>query len=70
MEANQRSVGVAQMLADGTLVLDLRAEGPDGTVGHGHFTYPKDHPSYREVLEHLGEIEPGQTKSVPAWPDE
>ena len=61
------SIGTAQMLPDGTLVLDLRAEGPGGQVGDARLTYAKDHPSYAQVLEHLGGLAPGQTKPVPPW---
>ncbi|HEY3446778.1 MAG TPA: hypothetical protein VGK67_10465 [Myxococcales bacterium] len=55
------------MLADGTLVLDLKAEGPGGTVGDSRLVYPKDHPHYRQVLQHLGGMKPGEVKPVPPW---
>ena len=63
------SIGQANMLPDRTIVLTLRAEGPGGIVGHGQLRYPTSHPRYREVLDHLGGLEPGQTKPVPPWPD-
>ena len=63
------SIGTATMLADGTIVLYLIARGPGGIVGHGQLTYPPDHPQYAEVLRHLGGLRPGETRSVPPWPD-
>jgi hypothetical protein len=60
-------IGTATMRADGTIVLDLRAEGPGGAVGQGRLTYPPDHPQYAAVLRHLGGLRPGETKPVPPW---
>jgi hypothetical protein len=65
----QQSIGVAKMLADGTIVMSLRAEGPGGIVGEGQMRYPKSHPNYAEVLQHLGGMKPGEEKPVPPWPD-
>jgi len=64
------SIGQATMNQDGTIVLQLRAEGDDGTVGDALFTYPPTHEDYKMILEHLGGLEPGQSKPVPPWPDE
>jgi hypothetical protein len=62
------SIGSATMLPDGTIVLQLRASGPGGTVGDGRFAYPPNHPDYAMVLRHLGGIRPGETKPVPPFP--
>lgn len=64
------SIGEATMREDGTLVLQLRAEGPAGLIGDGQVTYAPDHPDYQEVIDHLGGIRPGQKKPVPPWPDQ
>lgn len=61
------SIGSARMEADGTLVLDLRAEDGAGTVGHAQLRYPKGHAQYQEVLDHIGGLTPGQEKPVPPW---
>ena len=66
---SERSIGAARMEPDGTLVLELRAEGPDGTIGDARFVYPPDHPRYRDVLEHIGGLEPGESCQVPPWPE-
>ena len=57
------------MLADGTIVLLLRAEGPGGAIGDGRLTYPKSHPDYQKIQSHLGGLKPGEHKPVPPWPD-
>ena len=64
------SIGSAKMMADGTLVLTLRAEGPGGVVGQGQFVYAPDHPQYDMVKNHIGQIEVEQTRPVPPWDDE
>jgi hypothetical protein len=55
------------MLADGTIVMDLRATGPG--IGDTRVQYPPTSPHYAEVLHHLGGMRPGETKLVPPWPD-
>jgi hypothetical protein len=63
------NIGVATMTEDGTIVLDLRAEETDGTIGDARLTYPKTHADYQKILDHLGGLRPGEKKSVPPWPD-
>lgn len=64
------SIGQASMKPDGTIVLQLRAEGAGGAVGDALITYPKSDPKYGSVLKHLGGLKPGQTKPVPPFPPE
>jgi hypothetical protein len=66
---SRRSIGVATMREDGTVVLTLRAEAKGGAVGDAQLVYPKGHERYDEVLKHVGGLEPGQSKPVPPWPD-
>lgn len=66
-QGEARSIGIATMLPDGTIVLDLRAETSSGTVGQGRLTYPPGHPEYAAVLRHLGGLRPGEVKSVRPW---
>ena len=61
------SIGVATMEPDGTIVLDLRAEGP-GVMGDAQLRYPKSHAEYANVLKHLGGLKPGESKPVPPFP--
>lgn len=69
MPENQESIGVARMDANGTIVLQLRAEGPSGMIGDALFRYPRDHAQYNSILQHLGGLTPLQEKPVPPWPD-
>jgi hypothetical protein len=64
-----KSIGVATMGTDRTITLRLRAVGPDGLEGEGFFVYPPSHEQYQDVLDHLGGLEPGQSKPVPPFPD-
>jgi hypothetical protein len=66
---NQAPIGSARMLDDGTIVLDLRAEGPKGTLGDMRLVYAKSHKDYAMVFKHLGGLKPGETKPVPPWPE-
>jgi hypothetical protein len=64
-----KSIGSATMLADGTLQLQLRAEGEGGMVGDALISYPPSHEQYQMVLKHLGGMKPGDSKPVPPFPD-
>ncbi|MDL1872489.1 hypothetical protein FBR05_09800 [Deltaproteobacteria bacterium PRO3] len=61
------SIGQATMERDGTIVLDLRAEGPKGAIGEGRLVYPPSHAQYKKILQHLGGLKPGEVKPVPPW---
>jgi hypothetical protein len=62
------SIGSATMLADRTIVMNLRASGPGPQIGDAQLRYPPSHAKYQEVLRHLGGLQPGETKSVPPFP--
>ena len=55
------------MLPDGTIVLQLRAEGPNA-VGDAQLTYRKGDEDYAKILGHLGGLAPGESKPVPPFP--
>ncbi|HZE12393.1 MAG TPA: hypothetical protein VE086_01430 [Chthoniobacterales bacterium] len=63
------SIGTAEMKADGTILLRLRADLPGGGSGEGELIYPVTHPDYKKILEHISPISPGQTVLVRPWPD-
>ncbi len=63
------SIGVCWLEADGTIVLKLKAVGPDGIVGQGILRYSPDHSQYQDILDHVGPLAPDQTKTVAPWPD-
>src|SRR5438552_848768 len=63
-----RSIGNATMLADGTIVMELRTS--DDTGGSGHMTQkikPGDM-QYAQVLKQLGGLKPGQSKPINDYP--
>jgi hypothetical protein len=63
------SIGVASMEPDGTIVLRLIARGAGGMTGEGLLRYPRSHPQYKEILDHVGPMRPGESRSVAPWPD-
>ena len=67
--AEPEYIGVATMLPDGTIHMRLRAPLPGGGAGEGEIDYKPDSPDYRQILEHLGGLRPGETKPVRPWPD-
>jgi hypothetical protein len=58
------------MAADGTLTLDLESVECNGARAMGRIVYPTSHPRYADILTHIGEIRPGETKPVRPWPAE
>lgn len=65
--SEEEYIGTAWMEPDGTITMQLRAEGP-GVVGMGTLTYPTSHPNYAEVLAHLGPMKPGDEVAVRPFP--
>lgn len=64
-----QSIGMATMNSEGTIILDLRAEGAGGARGDARLLYPRGHKQYDEILKHLGGLRPGEKKPVPPWPE-
>ena len=62
------SVGVATMREDGTLIFQLRSED-HGMIAEAMQTYPPNHPKYKKMIDHLGGLKPGQSKSIPPFGD-
>jgi hypothetical protein len=60
------SIGQATMEPDGTIVLRLRAVSPKA-IGDALLRYPPDHPQYKSILDHLGGLQPGESKPVPPF---
>jgi hypothetical protein len=68
---DDRPIGSARMEPDGTLVLDLYAETPDGkSRGMAQLRKKPGEADYDKWLKHLGGMKPGEQKLVPPWPDE
>ena len=64
-----KHIGSAKMEANGNILLRLRAEAEDGSIGDAMFRYSPDSPEYTDILRHLGGLKPGESKLVPPWPD-
>jgi hypothetical protein len=64
---NPSSIGVATMSADGTITLQLRAEGAGGTIGDAVFVYKPGDTIYEQIKRHIGDIKPGEKKPVAPW---
>jgi hypothetical protein len=60
--------GDAIMQDDGSLTLHLRLTG-DGKEINDTLTYKTTDRGYDNVLRHLGNLTPGQTKSFHPWKD-
>jgi hypothetical protein len=58
------AIGVAAREADGSIVLTLRAKGPDGLIGDAQFRYTPADPNYGMIARHVGPIPPGVTVPV------
>lgn len=63
-----QSIGIAWLEGDGTLVMQLRAEEPGKAQGDALLRYKPEDPEYHRILDHIGNLKPGQTNSVPPWP--
>jgi hypothetical protein len=61
-------IGDARMTEDGTIIVNMRRTA-DGINVSGIVKYRVDDPHYKEVLDHLGGMRPGETRLVPAWDD-
>ncbi|NUS99612.1 MAG: hypothetical protein HOP96_01395 [Sphingomonas sp.] len=49
------AIGTFHVESDRSIALDLRAEGPDGAVGHAVLTYRPDDPLHARLAKHLAE---------------
>ena len=63
------SVGVAKMLEDGTILIGIRGSAPDGPLQAVLMIEPGD-TNYQQIIDHVGGLKPGETKSIPPWPDQ
>jgi|SRR6185312_10872131 len=62
------SVGVATMLPNGTILVGVRGPGADGALEAVLMVEPGDS-TYQPIIDHIGGLKPGETKSIPPWPD-
>ena len=67
--AQQEQVGIATMLEDGALQLQLRSVEADGTIAEALLTVFPQEARYASMLAHLGPLRPGQTCKIRPFPD-
>jgi len=63
------TVGVATMLADGTIGIQFRVVSRSGAIGDSYREYKPHDPKYEEIKRYLGDIKPGETKSFTLPPE-
>lgn len=63
------SVGMAEMLGDGTIHLHMRTEEKDGTIGEALMIVKKDDKRYRDILAHVPGLKPGGTQPLAPFPE-
>ena len=59
-------VGTARMLADLSIEQQIVERGPRGAIGEARIVLRPGDPSYRETLERVGGLRPGEMKAMPA----
>ena len=60
------TIGMAVMGEDGTITLTIHSL-PPGPIAEGVIAYKKGDPNYARIYSHLGGIQPGEHKPVPAF---
>jgi len=66
--SSEKSIGMARMLADGTILVGVGARGANDRARAVMQLRPGD-TQYQPLLDHIGGLKPGQTKSIPPWPE-
>ena len=63
----ETTIGAATMLSDGTLSVQFRATADTGAIGDALIVLRPEDPRYKEFIEHIGDLKPGETKAVRPW---
>jgi hypothetical protein len=61
-------IGSVVMRSDRSLSMRLRSVQCDGTLAEGSLDIKPAEANYQLVIDHVGGLEPNETKPVPAWP--
>jgi hypothetical protein len=61
-------IGTVSMRPDLSLSIRLRSVQCDGTLAEGILDIKPGEPNYQVVIDHVGGLQPNETKPVPAWP--
>jgi len=68
-EVPEETIGTASISADGTITLHLRATGSRAR-GDALLNYQRGHPSYHDILSHLGGLVPNKSKYIMPFPEQ
>jgi hypothetical protein len=60
-------IGSVTMRPDQSLHMRLYSVQCDGTIAEGSFDIERTQPEYQTTIDHVGGLEPNETKPVPAW---
>jgi hypothetical protein len=61
-------IGSVVMRSDRSLSMRLRSVQCDGTLAEGILDIKPAEGNYQLVIDHVGGLQPNETKPVPAWP--
>jgi len=61
------NVGTITMFADRSIELKMRSL-PPGPIAEALFRYKPGDAKYKESIDHVGGLKPGETKMLPPWP--
>jgi hypothetical protein len=61
-------IGTVFMRPDLSLSIRLRSVQCDGMLAEGILDLKPGEPNYQVVIDHVGGLQPNETKPVPAWP--
>jgi hypothetical protein len=61
----QKSIGMARMLTDGSILIGVGA----GDRAQAVLQLMPGDTQYQPLLDHIGGLKPGETKSIPPWPE-
>jgi hypothetical protein len=65
---DEKSIGVATMLADRTILVGVSGPEPGSRARAVLMVEPGD-TNYQSIIDHVGGLKPGETKPIPPWPD-
>ena len=69
MNERPKDVGLATADTDGTIRLNLVAQDDKGRMGEATIIVAPGDDDYEDTVAHLGGLAPGESKSIPPWPD-
>jgi hypothetical protein len=67
--AAAKSIGVATMLANGTILIGIGG-GPDLDRARAVLMVEPGDTNYQSIVDHVGGLKPGESKPIPPWPDQ